>query len=231
MSQPEINAEIALAMDGVVITTPPWDPTQRKNYCFHGVTKMWRKPGEAASPELAGDDPYGEQVPISRAIPLWGAISAKGFAAIVYHKNKKLKTGEWVKALNIGALTDAVKQLKSSSGRTPWRLLCDNETFLDAKDSKAYYRKKNIELLHIPARSPDLNPIESFWGWLRQRLRLRDLEDLRQGRPPLGKTAYKMRVKAVLKSKKAQDVAKAKFRAFKKVCCEVQRKKGAAARS
>ena len=43
--------------------------------------------------------------------------------------------------------------------------------------------------------------------------------------------AYKARVKAVLKSHKAQDVAKAKFRAFKKVCCEVKNKKGAAARS
>ena len=35
----------------------------------------------------------------------------------------------------------------------------------------------------------------------------------------------------VLKSQKAQDVAKAKFDAFKKVCCEVQKKRGAASRS
>ena len=35
----------------------------------------------------------------------------------------------------------------------------------------------------------------------------------------------------MLKSKKAQEVAKAKFNAFKKVCCEVQKKRGAASRS
>ena len=46
-----------------------------------------------------------------------------------------------------------------------------------------------------------------------------------------GKTAYKQRVRAVLRSKKAQEVARAKFRNFKKVCQEVVRKKGAASRS
>ena len=47
----------------------------------------------------------------------------------------------------------------------------------------------------------------------------------------MGKTAYKVRVKSILKSKKAQNVAKAKFNNFKKVCQEVRRKKGAASRS
>ena len=76
-----------------------------------------------------------------------------------------------------------------------------------------------------------MNPIESFWGWLRGRLRARDLDDLKRGRPSLGKTAYKRRVKALLRTKKAQAVAKAKFKAFQKVCLEVVRKRGAAARS
>ena len=39
------------------------------------------------------------------------------------------------------------------------------------------------------------------------------------------------RVKAVLRTKKAQNVAKAKFLALKKVCREVCKKKGAASRS
>ncbi len=34
-----------------------------------------------------------------------------------------------------------------------------------------------------------------------------------------------------MKSEKAQDVAKAKFNAFQKVCCEVKKKGGAASRS
>ena len=94
-----------------------------------------------------------------------------------------------------------------------------------------FYQTKHIKLLHIPAKSPDLNPIESFWGWMRAQLRRRDLQDLRAGRPPLGKMAYKVRLTRFLKTRRAQDVAKAKFNAFKKVCREVKNKRGAASRS
>ena len=226
-----IHKAVTFAMDGVVLTVPPTDPVDRKNYCFHGITHMYRKYGEAAKAELAGEDPYAEQVPLARAIPLWGAISAKGFCEICYHPRKKLKTEEWVGVCENGGLMKAVQTLKPSGGHAPWGLLCDNEKFLFAKDAKAFYQKKNIKLVSIPPRCPDLNPIESFWGWLRRALKLRDLHDLRLGRRPLGKTAYKARVKALLRTKKAQDVAKAKFNRFKKVCQEVVEKKGAASRS
>ena len=52
----------------------------------------------------------------------------------------------------------------------------------------------------VPAKSPDLNPIEMFWGWVRRQLRLKDLEDTREKRPVLGNTAYKIRVKNLFKS-------------------------------
>ena len=92
------------------------------------------------------------------------------------------------------------------------------------------YAKKRIRLLHIPARSPDLNPIESFWSWLRRELRRRDLEDLRRGKPALSKAEYKQRVRDVLRTVKAQNVAKAKFQNLKKVCKEVVLKRGAMSR-
>ncbi len=44
----------------------------------------------------------------------------------------------------------------------------------------------------------------------------------------MGKIAYKQRVKQVLRSKRAQNVAKAKFVNFKKVCRVVVQKRGAA---
>ena len=59
----------------------------------------------------------------------------------------------------------------------------------------------------IPARSPDLNPIEMFWAWLRKELRKRDLEDLRLKRPVLSKCLYMRRVRAVLRTRKAQTFA------------------------
>ena len=230
-SQSALSEHIACAMDGVIITVPPLDDLGRLNFCLHGETHMYRKVGEAALPELSGDDPYGGQVPLSRAIPMWGAISAAGFQEILWHKTKKLNKADWVKAVKAGKLYNAVKKLQPGRHVGPRRVICDNESFLEGKECRGEYKKKRIQLLHIPAKSPDFNPIESFWGWLRKELRRLDLEDYRSRRPALGKTAYRQRVRNVLRTKKAQDVAKAKWSNFKKVCREVYSKKGAASRT
>ncbi len=229
MSDAALKKFICFAMDGVVLTMAPTDPVHRRNYCLHGESHMWRKRGEAAKPELSGDDPYADQIPLSRALPLWGAISAKGYADIVYHKTKKVDSDEWLSTLRSGSLMTAVRQLRSTRSG-PYRLLCDNERFLNARPCRPVYERHNIELLQIPPRSPDLNPIERFWGWLRKWLRLKDFQDLRRGRPALGKTAFKARVKAFLRTQKAQNAAKAQWKSLKSVCKEVARKKGAAAR-
>ena len=227
MSQAAISKHITLAMDGVVLTVPPRDETERLNFCMQGETHMWRRDNEAAAPELAGADDYPDQVPKSRAVPLWGAISAEGFHAITYHENRKLKRDEWLREVKAGKLFAAVKKLQPGKHEGPRRLLCDNESFMGGKDCKKEYKKKKIQLLNIPARSPEFNPIESFWGWLRQAMRRRDLEDLRNKRPALGKTAWTIRLRRLLKTQKAQTVAKRKFQNFKKVCKVVYQRKGA----
>ena len=55
-----------------------------------------------------------------------------------------------------------------------------------------------------------------------------DLADALKGRPVLGKTAYIERVRRVLRTKKAQDVAKSQANSLRKVCQAVVQKKGAA---
>ena len=107
-------------------------------------------------------------------------------------------------------------------------MLADNEHFLTAKECKAVYTRKNVILEHVPARSPDLNPIEKFWGWLRRELRRRDLKDLRMKRPALGKTAYRARVRSVLRAKRTQAIASRFADNLYKVCKMVKAKRGAA---
>ena len=60
---------------------------------------------------------------------------------------------------------------------------------------------------HVPPHSPDLNPIEKYWGWHRKKLRAMDLADAVAKRPVLNKTAYKARVRRVIKSVRSQTVA------------------------
>ena len=158
---------------------------------------------------------------------MWGGLSEGGFASVFWHPRKKTNSAEWAKAVRAGALRDALKQINPKRRGGPWTVLADNETFLRAKPLRTVYSAQNIRLWDVPPKSPDLNPIEMFWGWAKGKLRRMDLEDLRKKRKPLDKMAYKQRVKKVFSSKKAQDVAKACARKFRAIC-KVVAKDGAA---
>ena len=127
-----------------------------------------------------------------------------------------------------GKLVEACKRVRPGKTRGPWRVLCDNETFLRAKESLAAYRRPRIELIKLSPRSPDLNPVEKMWGWSRKKLRRRDLADLSAGRPLLGRTAYRQRVRCLLRSSAAQRVAGKFFKNLHKVATKVSAAKGAA---
>ena len=91
------------------------------------------------------------------------------------------------------------------------------------------YSARRISLWAVPPSSPDLNPVEMFWGWFRRKLRQMDLQDLRKKRCPLGRTAYAARAKQVLKSQKAQIVAKGFACRLRKACHQVVDRGGSAA--
>ena len=223
-----LKERLSMAMDGVVLTVPPPDETDRLNFCKQGDEKMWRKPNEALAPSLAGADPYGKYIPLERAVPMWGGCSSKGFAPVLFHKTKKVSVKEWKRAVDKGAMSKALKALKSPKRNGRWLVLCDNESFLRAAAVSAAHENSGVTLWKIPPKSPDLNPVERFWGWLRKKLRSMDLADATGKRKALTKAQYTARVKRVLRSKKAQAVAAACAGGLRKVCQEVVAKKGAA---
>jgi len=229
MTKAELRAKLCMSLDGVVLSMPPANEVERFNYCWGGITHMWRRTGEANLPHLAGDTDYSKQVPIQRAIPLWGGLSEDGFAPVLWHANKKTTQDEWAGAVRDGKVTDALRLLNPAKKAGPWTILCDNESFLRAKQSMAAYAFRKINLWDVPPKSPDLNPIEMFWGWIRKKLRHMDLADLRMKRRPLGKAAYTARVKGVMRSQKAQTVAKSYAARLRKTCKQVVDRGGAGA--
>ena len=118
----------------------------------------------------------------------------------------------------------------AEQSRGPWTVLCDNESFLKATAARDAHAKANVGLWHIPPRSPDLNPVEKFWGWLRRRLRAMDLADLKAKRRPVQRTALKARVRSLVATERAKRVAENYAFGLRTVCEEVRRKKGAASR-
>ena len=232
LSDAALREKLSMSMDGVVLSMPPAGDVDRLNYCWGGMTHMWRKRRESNLPRLAGQDDFQKQVPLSRAVPMWGGLSQDGFAAVLWHlDSKKTNAEDWAKAVRAGRLTGALRRINPQKLAGPWTVLCDGETFLRAPQSMAVYRARRVKLWDVPPKSPDMNPVEMFWGWLRKKLRTLDLADLRAHRPPLTKLAYVARAKRVLATQKAQAVAKRCAGRFRKTCQAIIDARGAAVRN
>ena len=227
-SQREIDDAIHFFIDGVVFSSPPKNDIERENYCRSDIRKTWRRPDEHDIEELAGYDNYVKQAPHNRIVPMWGGISSGGFASVLWHEDRKTNDEEWSNAVNNRCLIDALKAVNPLKKSGPWKIICDNESFLRAPESRKAYRRFGIDLIEIPPRSPDLNPVEKMWGWVRKQLRARDLRDFAQGVPVLGKVAYRERLRRLLRSSRAQAVAKNIAKNFRTVCKRVVKAKGAA---
>jgi len=224
----QLRQRLSLAMDGVVIQVPPHDPVDRHNFCWHGTTHMYRTRAEGDSEEFDANNNYPQQRVSGECVPLWGGISDNGFALVTVHAARKLDSEQWVAALTAGKLKKALLSLHPNRKRGPWHVLCDNETFLKSRQTLKAYEAQRVVPWYVPALSPDLNPVEKFWAWLRRRLRALDLKDLKEKRRPLTKAEYQARVLSVCRSAKARAVAKSLCRGLLKVCREVVRRKGAA---
>jgi transposase len=228
MTPAQLAKKLNFAMDGVVLSIPPKDPLARESFCHLGDTHVWRKPGEGNDESVCGGDRYSKQVPASRAVPLWAGISVGGCSVVLWHEQRKTKATEWAAAVDKGCLASAILAVNPDRARGPWNVLCDNEAFLRAGPSRDAHRGAHVRLWKLPARSPDLNPIEKFWAWLRKRLRELDLADLVSKRPVLGKVAFRRRVRNVLSSARAKQVAAQCVRGLRRVARDVVRKRGAA---
>ena len=140
-----------------------------------------------------------------------------------FHKNRKLTGVEWAEIVNSGKLEKAIRALKPVKAAGPWHVLCDGEGTLQTRESQAAHARIGVNLWVVPASSPDLNPVEQMWAWLRRELRRMDRDDLQAKRPAIDRTAFKARVRSLLATKKAARTASRIAGRYRKTCEEVQR--------
>ena len=70
MTKTQVRERMSMCMDGVILARPPQDMTDRINFLRSAETHVWRKRAEGALPELDANDPYKDQVPPARAVPM-----------------------------------------------------------------------------------------------------------------------------------------------------------------
>lgn len=64
-----------------------------------------------------------------------------------------------------------LRQLRQSHRRKKLMIILDNGPIHRSKKVKAFIKKQDwVELFFLPPYSPEYNPIERFWQWLKQKV-------------------------------------------------------------
>jgi len=85
--------------------------------------------------------------------------------------------GKWVAPLQYDGSTDSVlfefwfEHCLMKEITTGCTIVLDNATFHRKRTLRAIAARFECEVLFLPPYSPDLNPIENKWAWLKQMLR------------------------------------------------------------
>lgn len=94
-------------------------------------------------------------------------INLSGMLDIISHKILAKED----KTLNAESTIDFFRKIEESyPTKKTVHIFCDNARYYKNKDVKNYLRKSRLKLHFLPAYSPNLNPIERLWKWMKERV-------------------------------------------------------------
>jgi transposase len=102
----------------------------------------------------------------NRKIMIWGGISRKGqtpLHIIRLDEGEKVTSEVYVDCLE----NNLIESMNKKHGEKKWRLLQDNARPHVAENTLNYFNERNIKTMSHPPYSPDLNPIEKVWAWMK----------------------------------------------------------------
>ena len=132
------------------------DETRVASHPNHRRVSVWTNTGEAQ-----------KQVKMhsgGKSKMFWGSFSKHGAGRLVSIEGH-VDTAEYIRILDenlIGELQIA-KELFPGT----WRFMQDNAPPHTAKATKDFLRSKDVDTIDLPPYSPDLNPIENIWHWMK----------------------------------------------------------------
>ena len=203
-----------LVLDGVTLTMPPKTLNGRQKHAAQRIGHMWLRHGEKADPRIHTFNRYGVQ--LGTKVALWGGFTGGGhFTLRLWTPRPKMTKDEWQRL--VPKLKRAVDDAEARAPERRTRrakVWQDNERFLCCP---GVYRKNGLQMFRFPPNSGDLNPIETVWALLRQRLAEREQEDLTAGRA-LTLAQFKQRAAQILQAMGTPGEGESKSYLEKLVC-------------